>query len=170
MVEVAINGQPGLLPVDAHGILLPPGDFSAEQARDYLRVSVPDAAPAGLAGTPWGDPRVHAATRIAAVLQEHWKKLGLYRIQVDNAIPMPQEPNFLLVTRQGARVVWGAAPQAGSPADLKGALAKVSYLLQYVESHGPLDTLSKSIEIDLSQRDVTVPHTADRPSATSGVQ
>jgi hypothetical protein len=103
-------------------------------------------------------------------LQEHWKKLGLYRIQVDNAIPMPQEPNFLLVTRQGARVVWGAAPQAGSPADLKGALAKVSYLLQYVESHGPLDTLSKSIEIDLSQRDVTVPHTADRPSATSGVQ
>ena len=47
MVEVTMNDRPGLLPVDVNGVLLPPGDFSAEQARDYLRVSLADATPAG---------------------------------------------------------------------------------------------------------------------------
>jgi hypothetical protein len=168
MVEVVINGQPGLLPIDANGILLPPGDFTAEQARDYLRISLPAAAPAGTVGTPWGDPRIHGAARVAAVFQEHWKKLGLYRILAESSTPMPptqQDPNFVLVTRQGARVVWGTAPQAGSPAELKNALGKVSYLLQYVESHGPLDTLSKSTEIDLSASERMGPRTAERLTA-----
>ena len=61
MVEVTMNDRPGLLPVDVNGVLLPPGDFSAEQARDYLRVSLADATPAGPVGTPWGDPRVDGA-------------------------------------------------------------------------------------------------------------
>ena len=166
MVEVTMNDRPGLLPVDTNGVLLPPGDFSAEQARDYLRISLPDATPTGPVGTPWGDPRVDGAARIAAVLLEHWKQLGLYRIAVESgeaAPPAAGEAMFVLTTRRGAQVVWGAAPQADSGADVKAALAKVERLVAYVEKHGPLDGLNSDVHIDLTQNAVADPRTASRP-------
>jgi hypothetical protein len=153
MVEVVVNNQPGLLPIDVQGILLPPGDFSAEQARDYLRISVPDATPAGPVGTPWGAPRIHGAARIAAVLQDHWKKLGLYRI-----VQMPTEaasgrPRYLLATRHGAQIVWGPAPEPDDEAEARSAMAKVAHLLAFVEANGPLDTAGQSTNIDLTSRE-----------------
>ena len=165
MVEVTMNDRPGLLPVDMNGVLLPPGDFSAEQARDYLRISMPGATPTGPVGTPWGDPRVDGAARIAAVLLEHWKQLGLYRIAVEpgEAAPLAVgEAVFVLATRRGAQVVWGAAPQAASGADVKAALAKVERLVAYVEKHGPLDGLNSDVHIDLTQNAVADPQTASR--------
>ncbi|MCH5375901.1 MAG: hypothetical protein JJ992_18175, partial [Planctomycetes bacterium] len=42
MVEVVINNQAGLLPIDGDAILLPTQDFTEEQTRDYLRIAVPD--------------------------------------------------------------------------------------------------------------------------------
>lgn len=172
MIEVTMNDRPGLLPVDVNGVLLPPGDFSAEQARDYLRVSLADATPAGPVGTPWGDPRVDGAARIAAVLQEHWKPLGLYRVAVEQAAPPPAvatDTVFVLGTRRGAQIVWGAAPLANSVADVKAALAKVERLVAYVEQHGPLDGLNSGTQIDLtqvampSQRTASVPGTGNGP-------
>ena len=166
MVEVTMNDHPGLLPVDMSGILLPPGDFSAEQARDYLRISLPDAAPAGPVGTPWGDPRVAGAARIAAVLLDHWKRLGLYRIAVDAGEPAQRataEAVFLLKTRRGAQVVWGAPPKTDSSADVRAALAKVERLVTYVEKHGPLDGLNSDAHIDLTQNAGPTPRTASRP-------
>jgi hypothetical protein len=161
-----MNDRPGLLPVDTSGVLLPPGDFSAEQARDYLRISLPDAAPAGPVGTPWGDPRVAGAARIAAVLLEHWKQLGLYRVAVEAgepAQPATAETVFVLKTRRGAQVVWGAAPKADSGTDVKAALAKVERLVAYVEKHGPLDGLNSDAHIDLTQDAVAGARTASRP-------
>lgn len=154
MVEVTMNDQPGLLPVDVHGILLPPGDFSAEQARDYLRVSLPNAMPAGSVGSAWGDPRVTGAARIAAVLQEHWKPLGLYRIAVEPSESPRTNANeavYVLTTRRGAHIIWGSAPQIDDVADVKRALAKVERLVAYVEQHGPLDGLQTGTQIDLTQ-------------------
>jgi hypothetical protein len=145
MVEVTMNDRPGLLPVDMNGVLLPPGDFSAEQARDYLRISLPDATPTGPVGTSWGDLRVDGAAKIAAVLLEHWKQLGLYRIAVESGGAAPgaaDEVRFVLTTRRGAQIVWGPAPQAASGADVKAAFAKVERLVAYVEKHGPLDGLT----------------------------
>jgi hypothetical protein len=172
MVEVTMNDRPGLLPVDVNGVLLPPGDFSAEQARDYLRVSLADATPAGPVGTPWGDPRVDGAARIAAVLQEHWKQLGLYRVSVEPPDSLPAalpETVFVLSTRRGAQVFWGAAPPAHSDADVKAALVKVERLIAYVEQHGPLDGLNSETQIDLtqaampSQRTASMPGTGEEP-------
>jgi hypothetical protein len=165
MVEVVISGQDGLLPIDVNGTLLPPGDFSAEQARDYLRISLPDAMPAGSLGTPWGDPRVHGAARIAAVLREHWKELGLYRVALlppDGMSSSAEEPRYMLSTRQGTKIVWGRAPEAGNAADTKAALSKVAHLLAWVESHGPLDSAEQDDgEIDLTLRELATPHTAE---------
>jgi hypothetical protein len=171
MVEVTMNDRPGLLPVDVHGVLLPPGDFSAEQARDYLRVSLADATPAGPVGTPWGDLRVGGAARIAAVLQEHWKRLGLYRVAVEQTAPPRTAPNetvYILTTRRGAHVVWGSAPQTDSVADVKGALAKVERLVAYVEQHGPLDGLNSGAHIDLTQVATPAPRTASLPGTSNG--
>jgi hypothetical protein len=167
MVEVTMNDRPGLLPVDVHGVLLPPGDFSAEQARDYLRVSLPNATPAGPVGTPWGDPRVVGAARVAAALQEHWKSLGLYRVTVQPTEPPrtnPDETVFVLTTRRGAQVLWGVAPQVDNVTDVKKALSKVERLVAYVEQHGPLDGLNAGAQIDLThvaipgQRNASVPN------------
>jgi hypothetical protein len=171
MVEVTMNDRPGLLPVDVNGVLLPPGDFSAEQARDYLRVSLADATPAGPVGTPWGDPRVDGAARIAAVLQEHWKQLGLYRVAVEHAESLPAasaEAVFVLSTRRGAQIVWGAAPLANSSADVKAALVKVERLVAYVEQHGPLDELNSGTQIDLTQVAMPSPRTASVPGTGEG--
>jgi hypothetical protein len=163
MVEVVIGGQDGLLPIDVQGTLLPPGDFSAEQARDYLRISLPDAMPAGPVGTDWGDPRIHGAARIAAVLSEHWKNLGLYRIEQmssdDMTVPAA-ETRYLLSTRQGTKVVWGRAPEPDSAADAKAAFSKVAHLTAWVESHGPLDSADRSDDLDLTLRELANPHTA----------
>ncbi|NLF72526.1 MAG: hypothetical protein GX575_26120 [Candidatus Anammoximicrobium sp.] len=167
MVEVTMNERPGLLPVDLHGVLLPPGDFSAEQARDYLRISLPDATPTGPVGTPWGDPRVDGAARIAAVLSEHWKQLGLYRIAVEPgeaAASAVGEVTFVLSARRGAQVVWGAAPPSASGADAKASLAKVERLVAYVEQHGPLDGLNPDVHIDLTQIGAADPRTAQLPA------
>lgn len=165
MVEVTMNDRPGLLPVDVHGVLLPPGDFSAEQARDYLRISLPDATPTGPVGTPWGDLRVDGAAKIAAVLLEHWKQLGLYRIAVESGEAAPAAPGeicFVLTTRRGAQIVWGPAPQAASGVDVKAALAKVGRLVTYVEKHGPLDGLTSDVHIDLTLNAADNSRTASR--------
>jgi hypothetical protein len=163
MVEVVISQQDGLLPIDVNGVLLPPGDFSAEQARDYLRISLPDAMPAGSVGTTWGDLRIHGAARIAAVLGERWKDLGLYRIapiREDSPSEKTQDTRYMLSTRQGTQIIWGKAPDAKSAVDAKAAKAKVAHLLAYVESHGSLDSASRAAEIDLTTRELANPHTA----------
>jgi len=166
MVEVTMNDRPGLLPVDVYGVLLPPGDFSAEQARDYLRLSLANATPAGPVGTPWGDPRVDGAARVAAVLQDHWKPLGLYRVTVQaTEAPRanPEEAVFVLTTRRGAQVLWGAAPHVDDVADVKKALGKVERLVAYVEQHGPLDGLNSEAQIDLTQTVTPGQRTANLP-------
>ncbi len=162
MVEVTMNDRPGLLPVDQDGVLLPPSDFSAEQARDYLRISLTNAAPAGPVGTPWGDPRVTDAARIAMLLDEHWKQLGLYRVSVEPAESSADSPGpvYVLTTRRGTRVVWGTSPQLDVAADVKQALAKLERLRHEAEQRGPLDNLSPSTQIDLRQRAVPAMHTA----------
>jgi hypothetical protein len=181
MVEVKIDDQAGLLPVDIEGVLLPPDDFrlppddsplppdefAAEQARKYPRISVPDATPTGLIGSAWGDRRVAGAARIAAVLQEHWERLGLYRIATRTTIASaesPTEPTYDLFTRNGVRVIWGEAPDANNAADARAALDKVSKLVAYDDSNGPLKSMKEPAEIDLRGRTVFDPRAATLPS------
>ncbi len=177
MVEVwSPKDGDGLLPIDINGVLLPRGDFvgdsgeAAANVRDYPRISVPDAAPASLVGSPWGDPRVEGAARIAAVFEGRWKALGLYRIaasQVDSITGSPPEPTYDLFTKNGVRAIWGKAPAAESVVEAKAALAKVARLAKYVEANGPLESMTETTDIDLRGRRETDPHTALLPSRSS---
>jgi len=175
------DGLPGLLPVDIEGVLLPtdgffrlppddylgsPKEFVADQARKFIRIYVPDARPTGLAGSAWGDRRVVGGARIAAVLQEHWERLGLYRITTreSNASgDSPTEPTYDLFTRNGVRVIWGTAPDAKNAADAKAAVDKVSRLVAYNDSNGPLESMKAPAEIDLRGRTAYDPRAATLP-------
>jgi cell division septal protein FtsQ len=178
MVEVA----GGLLPIDVEGVLLPtdgffrlppddypgtPKEFAAEQARKYLRISVPDATPTtDLAGSVWGDRRVAGAARIASVLQEHWEQLGLYRIATratSASTESSAEPSYDLFTRNGVRIIWGEAPDANNAAEARAAVDKVSKLLAYDESNGPLKSMERPAEIDLRGRMVFDPRRGTHP-------
>ncbi len=55
MVEVDYQGEAGLLPVDGEGILLPPDNFTADEAVAFPRITVDYTGPQGSIGTPWGD-------------------------------------------------------------------------------------------------------------------
>lgn len=152
MVEVVTNDQRGLLPVDAEGVLLPPREFNESQIRDYLRVSAGNTLPAGPAGTPWGDPRVAGGAAVAAAFGSQWKTMGLYRIvaeESDRVLPgRSPEVVFSILTRDGARVIWGHAPGQETNTEA-AAQAKVTRLARYLEKHGPLRTGPGANDLDL---------------------
>lgn len=182
MVEVIAGGRAGLLPVDGQGVLLPPEDFSPNQAPDYLRIAAVGSKPAGPVGTSWGDPRVLGAARIAAAWHEHdaterdsndapsgdsaidlptWKQIALYRIQAEGPPPRPGRKasvGYALVTRQGRQVRWGHAPGEETPGEAS-ASQKIARLIAHVQQQGPLDKQPAG-EIDL--RDAQSLHVVSR--------
>ncbi len=166
MVEVVLDHQPGLLPIDARGVLLPPQDFSVDQTRDYLRIAVPHAVPGSPVGSPWGQAEVHEAARIAAVFREHWKSCGLYRIQLvpaGTADSTRIHPVFELHSRSGAAVIWGRAPDLDDEDETRNALAKVAKILEYVQANGSLEDASDGIHLDLREHvPPAAPRTAER--------
>jgi len=167
MVEVVVDGQPGLLPVDGQGVLLSPVDFTAEDVSEYIRIAVPDSRPVGTLGEAWGDLRVHGAACLAAVLHKRWKQLGLCRIAVtegDSAGGLGQTAQFELQTRAGARVLWGAAPDPGDPTQVQLAAAKAQRLIERVETLGPLDEMAGNPAIDLRLPQEITPETAQTSS------
>jgi cell division septal protein FtsQ len=163
MVEVVLNGQPGLLPVDINGVLLPPEDFTATQTRDYLRVAAEHTTPVGQVGTAWGDPRIHGAAHVAAVFQGQWKTLGLYSIVVQSDPSSPSQSLYSLETTQGTRVIWGTALNVNDAAQVAVAKRKLTRLFAHVEQHGPLDANHQSREIDLREKAEIEPRTAVLP-------
>src|SRR5690606_35287460 len=108
------------------GVLLPPEDFSSNQVKKYLRLAVGPAQPQGPVGTPWGDARIEAGAQIAASLGDLWQKLQLYRI-VSVSEPGTTSPAFVIVTRDGAKVIWGHAPGQEASGEAS-ASEKVAFL------------------------------------------
>ena len=140
------SGEPGLLFIDAHSVLLPSDHFSPAQARSYLRISAGDVLPTGVYGTAWGSTRILGAAQIAAVWQDAWKDLGLYRIVIQED-PNAQ-PIYELHTKDRARVIWGKPPGEEAPGE-PPAVDKIAFLVQYVAQHGPLDKSAASAPLDL---------------------
>ncbi len=155
MVWVTDEVGPGLLPIDAEGVLLPTADFLPEQARsNYLHVEVRDAKPSvQTAGSPWGDQRVHGAAQVAAQLLDIWKELGLSLIVViDQYDPSGAKisAKYRLSTRDGRVILWGHAPGEEVRGELT-ARRKVARLSHYLKETGPLNKLLKNRPWDLSQ-------------------
>lgn len=136
------GAEGGVIPVDGLAHVLPSRDFGSQHLGDYLRISIPEPRPYGLAGTAWGDSRVLGATKIAVVLREIWKPLGLYRIQVSAESSASREVEgcvYELETLQRQQIIWGSAPGSEQPRE-PAASVKVQRLEKMAES-GSLDRL-----------------------------
>ncbi len=152
MVEVFSEGRRGLIPVDAEGTILPTADFSPNDARNYLRVSVPSIRPYGLVGARWDDDRVCHGARIAAAWGDQWRKPALYRILAIMPLSSKQI-SYELSTKERAQVVWGSPIGEESPGE-PGAKRKIANLLRFVEDKGPLDESLQSEKLDLREESV----------------
>lgn len=135
VVEVEHAGQAGLLAIDRDGILLPPEDFSAAQVKALPRIAVGKTFPAGPVGSPWGDPRVGAAARIAETLCDDWSGTTLFRI---TALPViaggsPEATAFEIVSREGRQFPWGHAPGREASGE-KSATEKKAELFSWLKS------------------------------------
>lgn len=162
MVEV----HGGLLPVDGTGVLLPPGDFSSNDAIQYPRIAIGDSTPLGAEGTAWGDARVHGAAEIANLLQEKWHTLSLHEIRLSGGQTRQlagTEATFEILPREGTRVVWGHSPGNEAPGEPTAPL-KVARLTEYVKRNGPLTATGGPEYIDLRHSTVSneTPRTARR--------
>ncbi|MBN2579593.1 MAG: hypothetical protein JXB10_11435 [Pirellulales bacterium] len=146
MVEVA----GGVLPVDVQGVRLPTGGFTPLEAAKYPHLSGVDRPPPSVAGGRWMDGRVLGGAGIAAALLPVWEKYQLQRI-----VPLPEqsspggnapangEDSFVILTRGGKRIFWGAA---GLEPD-----RKVEKLRALTDEYGSLDLPNAPKEFDLRQ-------------------
>ncbi|QDU94940.1 cell division protein FtsQ/DivIB [Lignipirellula cremea] len=154
MVEVLdLHGERGLLPVDDHGVLLPPEDFSPTKALEFPRIAIDYTQPAGGVGAGWGDPRVASAAAVAAALLDDWSALKLYRVRsmAGSSARSSDTPQFDIVTREGALLIWGRPPGRETAGEAT-ASQKVERLKAYVAKHGPLD---QQLPLELDLRDAS---------------
>jgi hypothetical protein len=154
MVEVTN----GLFPVDANGVLLPSPDFTTDEARGYPRIAQLTSQPLGPVGTEWSDPLVTGAASIAAQLGPLWNQLGLYQIR--SARPTPSSASgraqFELVTRSGAKIVWGGSPHEAATGEPTAA-EKISVLKKLQADFGSLDEAARNHNLDLRKQPASDP-------------
>jgi hypothetical protein len=102
---VSVKG--GLLAVDAEGVVLPSGDFTAEAAAEYPRITGVDSSPQGPEGSVWGDMAVEEGAAVAVVIGPEWRSLGLVecrsKLQGENRL-------WELVGPEGQTILFGSAP------------------------------------------------------------
>jgi hypothetical protein len=141
-----VQTKRGMYPVDREGVLLPPDDFTPEDTQQYPVFVNAMTVPQGPAGTPWGDPVVSGAARLAEVLapqqqlEDIWLAFGLRAIA---ALPSsPGESNdtsagFELLTDCGSRIEWGHPP--GDDMLEPSAEQKLDRLRRYLDTYGSFD-------------------------------
>jgi hypothetical protein len=156
MVEVRL--RQGRYPIDSHGVLLPPQDFSVADTRSYPTVTGVVSTPQGPAGTEWGDKVVEGAAELAAELAPHWKKFGLVEIIAPRTVDDHEridEGVYMLLAKGGSRIVWGHAPGTSHPGELT-TKQKIGRLDQYVTKFGGFDRPQGPYQIDIRHwRDIS---------------
>lgn len=141
----------GLYAVDPQGTLLPPQDFSAADAQDYLLIRGIKSVPNGPAGKPWGDPAVTAAAALADFLGPRWKELQLTAIvapRITSVQTKPQDVLLELETEGGSRIQWGRPPGSTYPGELE-ATQKVGRLDKYLREFGSYHVPQGPYAIDI---------------------
>ena len=154
MVEVKYNDQPHVLPIDAGGTVLPPGDFHAGDIENYLRIASDHLRPSGNVGDPWGDAKVVGAAKLAGLLDMiAWKEMGLYRIEV-TMNPGGSAVVYYVVLKEHPeiRVLCGSEP-GQETAEEQIAPEKIAELTAFYRANLTLQISSEPTEIDLRSRD-----------------
>ena len=111
----------GHYPVDAGGILLPPGDFPPSDIDLYPKITGMTTPPLARVGSAWGDERVTAAARLAVVLFPYWSEWKLQSVEVPpraTAEVVYEELRFVVNTDGGSRIIWGRAPGNDHPLEV----------------------------------------------------
>jgi hypothetical protein len=162
VVDLPVDGQRQLLPVDARGVHLPAGDVPLIR-RSYLpRITGIVGQPP--VGRPWDDPRVAGAVDLAVHLANEWESLKLVEI-IPSARPKLQDEyryyTYDLATRERTRIVWGAAPRDGIPGESPFA-EKLSRLKQCVAQYAAVDWPDWPEVIDVRQGAHVTPREAKR--------
>lgn len=164
-----VESRDGYYPVDAEGVLLPPGDFDSDAAAKLPVVKNIKTLPQGAAGEGWGDLTVVCAARVAAALapegdiERHWNRLGLAALIAPTpkvAAPVAEDLSFEILTRGGSIVVWGRAPGADSlEPSVEEKLARLS---QVVQNQGSLDGPGGPYRIDIRHEVISLQSLSDR--------
>lgn len=157
-----VRGIDGCYPVDRHGILLPPADFSSADIMRYPIIEQVASVPEGRIGEKWGDKAVDGAAELAAVLnntdsngsskQSWWEKLGLRAILVPRHIVMTNDIDekleFVLRTNGGSEIHWGRGPSTLHPGELT-VEQKLGRLADYQRDFGGFDDSHGPYVIDI---------------------
>ncbi len=147
MVEVT----GGLLPVDGDGVLLPSEDFASADAARFPRICEIKTVPIGPQGTRWGDARVGAGAKLAALLGDEWKTFKLARIVPTTppaGVRSGDDISYEIYSQAGTRIIWGHAPGSERPGDPLAA-DKLERLRRYVATNGSLEGSSGPQVLDL---------------------
>ncbi len=155
MVECMVQGEKGLRAVDVRGVWLPGNDFDPQQAaRRYPRLVGVNSEPLGGLGFPWGDERVVGAAEIADAFGEAWGELKLDRIAAGSRVRWESQTEYTyeLFTRSGTRILWGRSPRTQAKLEVP-AEEKIARLRQYAMTHGSLDGVGGSQNIDVRHPD-----------------
>lgn len=108
--------------VDGLGYLLPRADFAAAETNKYVHIKIPDVYPVSDAGTPFGDVRVEAAARLAALIGDRYRELGVRAITAEQRAQIPGEQVPLKLTMaDGRELLWGSAPGEELPGEMTAA-------------------------------------------------
>jgi hypothetical protein len=125
VLAVARNGA--VRAVDGQGTLLPAK--APTEGLPVLRGRI--GAPAGAAGTTWGDPTVLAAAQTAGMLQPLERDFRLTAVEA-------QADGLRLRTADGSWIVWGRGP-GEEAVDEAPAARKCERLREHCARHGGLD-------------------------------
>jgi hypothetical protein len=117
MVVVPKDRKFGFFPIDGEGVLLVADDFSTSDASEFIHILVPDTFPTGDYGMAYGDIRVEAAAKLAAILEPVRTQAGIVSINVPGDLRQNPVPQLELNTKDGQRIFWGSAPGSELPGE-----------------------------------------------------
>lgn len=141
----------GRFPIDASGVVLPPGDFTTADLKHYPTIKGLTLSGSIRPGMAWKDPTLLAAARLSKLLAPQWSELHLESIIVpvrSESKPDPSKIVFELRADGGSKIIWGRAPGTEHPGELTTA-QKIGRLEKYLSEFGGFDRPNGPYEIDI---------------------
>ncbi|MBC8113903.1 MAG: hypothetical protein H7062_05975 [Candidatus Saccharimonas sp.] len=141
----------GRFPIDASGVVLPPGDFTAADLKRYPTIQGMTPPSSIRPGVAWKDPSLLAAARLAELLAPQWTDLKLESIVVPNRPESAIDSSKIVLELRasgGSKIIWGRAPGTEHPGELT-TVQKIGRLEKYLTEFGGFDRPNGPYEIDI---------------------
>jgi hypothetical protein len=133
--------------VDDLGQVVPIGLEKSEGNSRLLLINVVDPGGSHLQDwMSWPDTRIVDATKIAAILQNHFADLGIYRIVTFRKNQRDFSQPFELWTARGAKIIWSDDPNQDSTEMIA---LRLDLLTKWQQENGNFDQLAGRKKIDV---------------------